>query len=152
MKNLIVLFALTLTFASCSGRKHVYLHTGWYRVTEQSNGVARTLNKVGRLYRLEAEPIIGVGNMASVKLLHEDSVTKVYAPTMIISHDPKGTEVLKAATAPPFGQSIALVINNQLIKVATIQGQILTGVVFISFNDYTMSELEGLKAAIDTKQ
>ncbi len=102
------------------------LKTGWYYVSEQETNFKRQLNDSSKVYFINPEIIIPVEQFSEIEIVENEYNRKEYH-TLVIRFDKKGTDSWSIATKKAIGSSLALIIDNKLVTVPTVNAQIPTG-------------------------
>ena len=124
-----------------------YLVTGYYYLSKDSNKFQRQLYGTTRKYYLNPTPIITVDNFTSA------SVDKnIFGDYYIgINLDESGGKKWSEATGKTIGDSLALIINNELINVPRVNAQITAPITVVSRVDMTKSQADKYLADIKAK-
>lgn len=158
MTRQITYIILALIFFDCSSTKnktadnskstdHNYLVTGYYYLTKDSDKFQRQLFGTARKYSLNPAPIITVDNFTKVSV-DKNNFGNYY---LRIDLDESGGQKWSEGTGKAIGDSLAIVVNNELIQVARVNAQITAPVTAINREGLTKSEADKYLADIKAK-
>jgi len=121
------------------------LRTGWYFVTDSSNGEARVLVNSNEIYYIDPVPIVTIDNFKSIEVNQNNNGI----PYLLIQFDIKGKKAWANGTGQSIGKRLALVIDNKLFHVPIVNAQINSGVSALNRGDLSESELQAIKTDIE---
>lgn len=113
-----------------------YLVTGYYYLSKDTNRFERALLGTTRNYYLNPTPIITVENFLTASV-EKNNFGDYY---IRIDLDETGGKNWTEATGKTIGDSLAIVINNELIHVARVNAQITAPVTAIMRSGLTKKE------------
>ena len=154
MTRQIAYIFITLFFFSCHSTKSRivkypkspdYLVTGYYHISKDSDKYQRQLYGTTLKYNLIPTPIITVENFTNVAV-DKNNFGNYY---IHIGLDESGGQKWSEETAKSIGDSLAIIVNNELIQVALVMSQITSPVTAINPRDLTKSQAE--KYLLDIK-
>ncbi|MEO6883837.1 MAG: hypothetical protein ABI199_07415 [Bacteroidia bacterium] len=123
-----------------------YLVTGYYYLSKDSNKFQRQLYGTTRKYYLNPAPIITVDNFTSASI----DQNKLGGYYIGINLDEAGGQKWSEAIGKTIGDSLAIIVNNELVQVAKVNAQITAPVTAINRGGLTKSQadkyLEEIKA------
>lgn len=112
-----------------------YLVTGYYYLSKDSDKYKRQLYGTTTEYSLDPIAIITVDNFTSV-FVDKNNSGNYY---IYINLNEPGGQKWSEGTARATGDSLAIVINNELVQVAYVNGQIIAPVTAINRSGLTKS-------------
>jgi len=124
-----------------------YLVTGYYYLSTDSDTCQRLLSGTTRKYNLNSVPIITVSNFKNVTV-DKNSVGSYY---IRIDLDKSGGQKWSDATGKSIGDSLAIIIDNELVQVAWVNAQINAPVTAINKEGLTKLEVDKYLAEIKRK-
>ena len=124
-----------------------YLVTGYYYLSKTPNNFRRQLSGTTKQYYLKPSPIITVKNFTSASV-DKNNFGNYYVS---INLDEAGGQKWSEATGKTIGDSLAIVINNELIQVARVNAQITAPVTAVNKVGLTRSQADKYLKAIKAK-
>ncbi|MFV0539078.1 MAG: SecDF P1 head subdomain-containing protein [Dysgonomonas sp.] len=127
------------------------LVTGWYYIATDG-GFIRQLEKTDETYALADEtyaldpcPVVTAEDIVELNI----SENRWKQLMLVMRFGKRGTQAWSIATKKAIGKELAFVLNDRLLYVPQVHNQITSGVSAFSRLDYTKSELEEIKQAIE---
>jgi hypothetical protein len=127
------------------------LYTGWYYVSESSNGYKRQLNKQNEIYYINPKPILTAKDLTTFEI-YESFFNNKKKLVLSMRLNKDGTEIWSNATLAAQGKKLAFVVDNLLIDVETINSPITHDVTALTGGNYTRAELENFKRIIESEK
>lgn len=125
----------------------ISLQTGWYYVKD--TGLKRELYRSKEIYLINPDPIVTSKNVVSSEIYESNVSEKSFGLKMQL--DEKGAKAWSIATERATNQQVAFILNNYLLQVATVNGQIDGGVTALNRDIYTKQDLDSFKTLIISK-
>ena len=129
--------------ASADGK----LVTGWYLVTKESTSIERLLTKTTDLYPIQPIPILTFKDVKSVQMYQTYASSEVVMGVSMILNA-AGKQKYARITKENKGNAIAFVLNDELIYLGKIYGEVGTGLATITRLDYSPEEVFTLKETL----
>lgn len=124
------------------------LETGWYYVTDTSNGYKRQVKSSQLFYFIDPSPIVISKNFKTLKIYNNSDGI----PEMMMTLNDKGTEAWSLATEKYIGKRLAFILDDKLLEADYVNSQITGGITALISGDYTKQELEKIKAVIESEK
>ena len=121
--------------------------TGYYYLSKDSNKFQRQLYGTTKKYNLIKTPIITIDNFTEA-YVDKNNFDGYF---ISITLDKTGGQKWSEATGKTIGDSLAIIINNELIQVAKVNAQINAPVTAINRIGLTKSQAEQYLADIKAK-
>ncbi len=157
MNRPIIHLILSLILLGCSLTKNKtndhtikssgYLETGYYFLSRNSDQYQRQLSGTLKNYYLNPIPIITVDNFTNVSAIKNEWG---YYYIRIDLND-SGGQKWSEGTGKAIGDSLAIVINNELIQVVRVNAQITAPITAINRENLTKSEADKYLSDIKAK-
>ncbi len=156
MTRLITYLIILISLFGCHSTKNKtadnnktsdYLVTGYYYLSKNSNKFQRQLYGTTKKYNLIKTPIITVDNFTEAYVDKNNFGGYFISITL----DKTGGQKWSEATGKTIGDSLAIIINNELIQVAKVNAQINAPVTAINRIGLTKSQAEQYLADIKAK-
>ncbi len=127
------------------------LYTGWYYIVDTDNGFKRQLDKSNDTFFIDPKPIVTAKNFTTFEIYESNAGGENYIG-MIMRLDKTGTEKWSIATEKATGKQLAFILDNRLLQVANVNGQITAGVTALNRGDYSRAELKNFKKIIKSEK
>lgn len=124
----------------------VLLKTGWYYV--ESTGLKRQLYKSEETYLISPKPIVTSKNILYFEIYEINASDKSFGLKMQL--DEKGTKAWSVATEKATGKRLAFIVDNTLVQVPIVNGQIDNGTTALT--GHTKAELDSFKRLIERQR
>ncbi|MCB6971802.1 MULTISPECIES: SecDF P1 head subdomain-containing protein [Butyricimonas] len=144
MKNLFLCFIMLILCCPLlqaqknNTKKHKYLPTGWYYVTDSIHGVEGKMYRTFETYYLDPTPIVTLDDFEQIRL------DTVGTPQLLFSLKADKIPAWAKATRESIGKKLAFVITNVVISAPTVQNEIQSGASMVGY-PYSLEELELFK-------
>jgi hypothetical protein len=129
-----------------------YMHTGFYFLTVEKNGIRKRQEKSDEIYIIAPKPFASVDNIIKTKLEKNRLDNGEVYTELCLTFDAKGTKDLKEGTGNYLHPKMAVVIANKLLYIVDNNVNIKTGVMCIGLVDYSEEEMETMQKAVDNKE
>lgn len=127
-----------------------YLHTGFYFLSGEADGVKIRMEHSDKVFSLAKKPFASVYNIRQTELkkipLAEGIITQ-----LCLTFDSKGTEDIEINTGNPLHPKMAVIIANKLLYVVDNNFKIKTGVMCVILDGYSEQEMIAMREAVDKK-
>ena len=121
-----------------NAKKHRYLPTGWYHVTDSVHGVEVKMYKTLESYYLDPTPIVTLDDFERILL---DTID---APRILFSLKADRIPAWAKATRESVGEKLAFVLSNNVISAPIVQCELQSGSSTIG-RPYSLEELKRFK-------
>lgn len=128
-----------------------YLVTGWYLINEESTMIERELSKSVDRYPIQPEPILTRKDFSSVQMYQTYAGPDVVMGVSMILR-PNAKKKYAEVTKNNRGNAIAFILNNELVYIGRIYGEVGTGIATITRMDYTPEEVFKLQEDINNSK
>ncbi len=128
------LFISIVFFQSCSNNKEYYLKTGFYTISETPTDYKRFFHD-NRSYNILPKAIVDVSSFKEVQMSNYEGRFLI----VIVLTD-SGTKILSTATEKLAGKFIVFIVDDNIIMVPKLSGQIKDGSIMVD-GDFTEQQM-----------
>ena len=153
MNKLIYLFLSLISFFSitCSDSSQLNMRTGFYFLENGPNTVKMKKERTNEIYSLSKPPFASVYDIKETELRTTKLSQGDYTELCMLFNR-KGTKDLEEGTGNSLHPKIAVVMADNLLYVVDNTTKITTGVMCVGLDNYSESEIQAIKKAVDQKK
>lgn len=129
-----------------------YLHTGFYFLSVEKNGVRKQIEKSNEFYTIAPKPFASVDDIIKTKLEKTKLKNGEIYTELCLTFNAKGAKDIQEGTGNYLHPKIAVVIANKLLYVVESNATITTGIMCIGLYDYSDKEINVLQKEVDRKE
>jgi len=134
------------------GNESIYLKTGWYIVTDSTQGIPREMNINSKKEVIYIDTLVQL-KPKDIELFYLTTDSKDDKVVHLIMYfDKAGTEKWSILTKQFIDKKLAFVINNKIEMTPKVNSQITNGAFILWGYDYTPEEMFAIKNLLETQK
>ena len=129
----------------------VYMHTGFYFLAEEKDGVKMKMESSNEIHTIAKKPFASVNNIAKTELRKNKLDDNTIITSLCMIFDAKGIKDIESNTGNPLHPKVAVIIANKLFYVFDNTAKFSTGIMCVILMNLSEKEMVELKKKVDEK-